>query len=495
MKGRRVSAPDRTPRRVALGVFCAWLVLLPLPFGAARTWALALVLPPLFLLAVAVSWSRRSWSDALHAFLLRPPGLFFLGFLLCVAIHYVPWAGTATSAVPYRTGVYLLIAFGCTTAAWLTTVLIRSDADLRWLMVSLVAGGLLQAILASVLLAWGQTFTVLDSEYGAWPGVATGTYANRNHLAGYLNMALAAGCGIMVGHLASPRGNRRWALVVRDWLELMLGGKARLRLVLVMLVIVLIATRSRMGNAAFFAALVVATCVYAAFRRQQRRGLLLFAASVVAVDLLLVGAWVGVDRVMERIGNTPLAGSVIQTPVDTGRAAPSSSPSRANTRLEQSLEDRIEPALDALAIVRDHPWLGTGGGTFYLVYMAYQPNWEGYYNHAHNDFLEIAADTGLVGLALLLAIAAHAFWTAVRLIRERSNPVLHAAGFATVMSVTAMALHALVDFNLHIPANAITFCVMLALPWAAQRLRARERSEVPSADALSFAPRAAADVR
>jgi hypothetical protein len=74
----------------------------------------------------------------------------------------------------------------------------------------------------------------------------------------------------------------------------------------------------------------------------------------------------------------------------------------------------------------------------------------------------------------------------VGLLRRRRNPVLRSAGFAAVMSITAMALHSLVDFNLHIPANALTFCVMIALPYAASRLHARtsrgaEAERAPSA--------------
>jgi hypothetical protein len=475
-------AEFRSGSRWPLLGFCLWLVLLPLPFGAARTWALALVLPPLFLLAVVVSW--RSRPDAgLPAFLLRPPGLLLAGFMLAVAVQLVPWTGTPLSVVPYRTQLYLLLAFACTVTVWLTTALVRSDRDLRLLLLTLLGGGLLQAAIATLIMATRTGFSFLDSEILA-DSVASGTFANRNHLAGYLNIALSAGIGLMVGHLAAPVEGRRWALRVRDWMELMLGGKARLRLVLVMLVIVLIATRSRMGNAAFFAALLVATCTYAVFERERRRGLLLFAASVVAIDLLLIGAWVGIDRVVDRIQNTPLAERVsgasapgpdgLAAPGADGATAAAAEPVKRDPRREQSVEDRIEPALDAVTIVRDHPWLGTGGGTFYLVYMAYQPNWEGFYNHAHNDYLEIAADTGLLGLGMLVGLAAYALWTAVTLLRRRRNPVLRSAGFAAVMSITAMALHALVDFNLHIPANALTFCVMVALPWAASRLHGRE---------------------
>ena len=481
------STSSRVRPRIALWAFCIWLVLLPLPFGAARTWALALVLPPLCLIAIGVAWTRRAPADGLPAFLLRGPGLLFAGFMLLVALQGLEWSGSPISVVPYRTGLYLLIAFACALTAWLVTALVRTDADLRMLLFALVAGGLLQATLATVIMASGTGFAVLDSEI-VRQGVATGTFVNRNHLAGYLNLALAAGCGLMAGHLAPRRERRRWGLRLRDALELMLGPKARLRLLLVMLVIVLIATRSRMGNAAFFAALVAATCVYAVFERERRRGLLIFAASVVAVDLLLIGAWVGVDRVVERLQNTPIVERAKDDPAPASNAealgGPSDSIARPDPRSEQSVEARIQPALDAITIVRDHPWLGTGGGTFYLVYMAYQPNWEGFYNHAHNDYLEIAADTGLVGLALLLAITLLSLRSAIRLMRNRSHPVLRSAGFATVMGITAMALHALVDFNLHIPAYALTFCVLLALPWAAERLGARGQAPVRSTATL-----------
>jgi hypothetical protein len=484
--------------RLTLWLFCGWLVLLPLPFGAARTWALALVLPPLFLLAAWVSATRRDPADGLLAFLLRPPGLLLAAFMAVVAAQLVPLGGAPDSVVPYRTQLYLLLAFACTVTMWLSHALVRSDEDLRTLMLALVAGALLQACIASLMIATGAGFSFLDSEVR--PGrVATGTFINRNHLAGYLNIGLAAGIGLMVGHLARPRESRSWAIRVRDALALMLGGKARLRLVLILLVIVLIATRSRMGNAAFFMALVAATCVYAVFEQERRRGLLIFAASVVVIDLVLIGTWVGVDRVMDRIQNTPLVtrmaaedSALMQQPGaepvgglsgaarDGAAAAPAEPPARRDPRTEQSVQDRIEPALDAVQIVREHPWIGTGGGSFYLAYMAYQPNYEGFYNHAHNDYLEIAADTGLLGLGALLALALLSLAQALSVLRHRRHPVLRSAAFATVMSVTAMALHALVDFNLHIPANLLSFCVILSLPYAARQLRSRSAAHEPA---------------
>ena len=469
-------------RRWALYGLLAWLVLLPLPFGANRTWALALVLPWGFLLAAAVAWSRPV-TLSLPAFLLRPPGLLLLAFVAVIAAQLIPWNGPPLSVVPHQTAVYLLTALACTVAFWLVTAVVRSDTDLRLLLGGLVVCGLVQAVIAVGLLASGASLSFLDSEIRR-QGVATGTFVNRNNFAAYLNIALAAGIGLMVGQLGAPRPGRHWTQRLRDAIELLLGGKARLRLVLVMLVIVLIATRSRMGNASFFFALMVAASVYAVFSRERRRGLLIFVGSVIVIDLVLIGAWVGVDRVVERIQQTPLRELTVSAPsAGTPEAgAPAAAPPQAaappavrDPRLQQSVEARIEPALDALKIVREHPWLGTGAGTFYLVYMAYQPNWDGYYNHAHNDYLEIATDTGLLGLGALMALALYSLGTALGILRTRQHPMLRAAAFAALMSIAAMAAHATVDFNLQMPAIAITFTVMVALPFAARQLQSRRR--------------------
>jgi hypothetical protein len=64
--------------------------------------------------------------------------------------------------------------------------------------------------------------------------------------------------------------------------------------------------------------------------------------------------------------------------------------------------------------------------------------------HAHNDFVEIATDYGLVGLAML--------------------------GLLVAMSVVALLVHRTVDFSLQIPANALTMTVILAMGWVTYRL-------------------------
>ena len=498
--------------RLGLGVLVLSLAWATLPLGSNRPWALAITLPVLLALALAVTWRRPASAGAAFAgWLVRPPGLLVAGFLLLLLAQWLPLAGgEPLSIVPARTLAFLQMAFGCAVTAWLVTRLVRSAGDVRLLLYGLVGIGLLQAVLAAVLLATGAVVPLFDSEV-ANTGVASGTFANRNHFAACLNMALSAGIGLLMGGLSSTGEPLGWRQRLRGWLELVFSGKARLRLLLVLLVVMLIATRSRMGNSAFFIGLLLSASVYALFARRRQRGLWLFVASLVVVDVALIGAWVGVDKVVERVQATHLlrdaqapaavSSRLPDLPVEerpasaqpAAAAAPDAAAPDAAAPVraaEQSIEDRTDPAFDALALVRERPWLGSGAGTFYVAYMAHARKDMGFYNHAHNDYLEAAADTGLVGLGLLLTLGVWSFAAALRILRTRQNPDVRAAAFASIMATACLALHSFVEFSLQIPANAWLFSALLALPFAAAAVPSgRRRSSVRgSAGAAAAAP-------
>jgi glucose dehydrogenase len=59
---------------------------------------------------------------------------------------------------------------------------------------------------------------------------------------------------------------------------------------------------------------------------------------------------------------------------------------------------------------------------------------------------------------------------ALEVLRQRRSRLLHGAAFAVLMTIVWALLHAAVDFNLQIPANALTVVVLLALAWVARTL-------------------------
>ena len=463
-----------TPR-LDLYLFCAWMMIVPLPFGSNRTWALALTLPPLFALAIRVAWRKReTWTSSFAGTLTQWPNVCLLGFILVLVAQLVPIGGSALSIVPHQTTIYLLVALACATCCWLTTHLITDESDLKLLLYAMLACGTLQAMIGVFMHGANASFSMLGSQLTT--EVVTGTYLNQNHLAGYLNMCLAAGIGLLMGQLALPKTDRTWRQAARDWVSLSLSSKARIRLILVLMVIALILTHSRMGNFAFMSGLLVAAAVYAIFAGERRRGLLILIGSLLVIDIVLIGAWVGVGKVIDRVTSTSLVrsatGSGDDRPTDARGA---SAPAETSTRTEESVEQRIDPAYDAIDIIKSRPILGTGGGTFYIAFTNYADRDLGYYNHAHNDYLEIATDTGLLGFGLLLAFALNALWTAVRVLWLRRNDTVRAAAYCSLMSIICMGLHSFVDFNLQIPANAMMFTIVLTLPMVAKTLRTKRR--------------------
>jgi O-antigen ligase len=123
-------------------------------------------------------------------------------------------------------------------------------------------------------------------------------------------------------------------------------------------------------------------------------------------------------------------------------------------------------------MIKERPLTGWGIGTFGIAYSQFKsPIFEGVtQNFAHNDYLQIAAELGLVGLVALLWLIGGAGWAAIRCWRQCRLPA--AGGVATtdesailagvMAGTTAVLLHSLVDFDLYVPAILSLFAICLA---------------------------------
>jgi O-antigen ligase/tetratricopeptide (TPR) repeat protein len=152
-----------------------------------------------------------------------------------------------------------------------------------------------------------------------------------------------------------------------------------------------------------------------------------------------------------------------------------------DTRLDETLRGevsgmtRVALWADTAKMTRDFPLWGVGLGAWSTVFPHYQrPSWAGvYFREAHNDYVELAAETGMIGVGLstwFFALVAgrlrHGFLAA----SAKARPLLVAFGGA----IGVMTVHEMVDFNLQIPANAVLFTVLVGL---GGRLAHREVSE------------------
>jgi len=126
-------------------------------------------------------------------------------------------------------------------------------------------------------------------------------------------------------------------------------------------------------------------------------------------------------------------------------------------------------ALDSLRMCHDHPVLGVGLGNFETAFPQYQsfPS-DLWFDHAHNDYLEAVAETGLVGALLIISALALFIRLAFKdwALRLRSQDNWIRLGAA--IGCCGILVHSFLDFNLHIPANAAWFAVLAGIATSAQ---------------------------
>jgi putative inorganic carbon (HCO3(-)) transporter len=172
--------------------------------------------------------------------------------------------------------------------------------------------------------------------------------------------------------------------------------------------------------------------------------------SLIAIDLFIVGSWFGVEKLARRFEQT--------------------------TTVE--MQEREDPARHAVRLIKDYPAFGAGPGSFYIAFPRYrQENDRSFFDHAHNDYVEFASESGLLGLGLLGAFVAMSLAAALRAQWKRRDPLMRGMSFACIMGVTAILIHSWADFNLQIPANAVLFMVLLALGWISLYLDRRELAD------------------
>ncbi|MGV8844320.1 MAG: O-antigen ligase family protein [Pseudomonas sp.] len=417
------------------------LIWLPLPLGSNRDWSMGLFV--LLIGALGSIWAigqlRGSVTPARQIKSVRV-ALPLLGLLLLtqawVAVQWL--AGlTVDNGATFQ---YLMLGLAYSLLFLLVVSLCHTRKRLNLLLGTLVVSGALQAF-------WGAFMTLSGNEWllvgpkTSYLGDATGTFVNRNHLAGYLEMTLACGIGLLL----ALRDNRPFSWV--NLLELLMGPKARLRLALVVMVIALVMTHSRMGNTAFFASLLLVGGLFILVEKEHRLRNCLILASLILIDVLVISQYFGLEKLKDRLLNTRLHDVLVNGEV-----------------VQQANEVRDNVFGYAIPLLQERPLLGQGAGSFEAVF----PQYPGedirlHFDHAHNDYLQFGIEFGLLGSLPLVAFILLALWYALKALWRRDSVYRSGVGFAAAMGIIALLIHSSTDFNLQIPANAATLVVLCAI--------------------------------
>ena len=439
-----------------------------LAFGGTAPSFFAVTQVIIFGLGVVFLLSRRFSRDtSFHVPVATPLLLVALVLLqLCpLPVSLAPMFGRARDELPsgsyftismerYQTVSHLLLLVTYLTAFFLTLFLCRDRNAKKRLVFALVSLGAFEALygLIQYLTGWQQIFAYVKKYYLE---EATGTYINRNHFAGFLEMilpfviVLALRWTYLLSKNTSGRAGTFRKLVSRTELVSVVFW---LFLAIVILA-ALILSRSRMGIISALVSLVAILALAGTSTVGPRARAAVAAVFFLGVLGLVV--WIGSDPVMSRFETL-------------------------GQEYNLSGQSRVSIWHDTLGLIRQHPFLGTGLGSFFVAYTSVQTAFLNLLvEHAHCDYLEVATELGLPGAILVFGSI---FWVLAQSARrygkleERFDK---AVSLACIGSIGAILVHSLADFNLYIPANALVFTMILAMAWSSAHPESPPRREIP----------------
>jgi O-antigen ligase len=351
---------------------------------------------------------------------------------------FVPPKFMSLSIAPSATLREGLFLAACFLLGFLVLKTVTRGRQIRTIILVLIGSGVFQALYGLFELTRANPRLLFYKKIFS-PDSVTGTFVNRNHLSGYLEMIVPLAVGLAIARMNlltfGVRGFREKIMLwtskgVLENILIMAG------IVIMSLGIVLSNSRSGLAVLVFTMVLFFGFSVLTYSRTGTRQVWVRKFIRTAFLIVAILAAYIGVGSTIKRFA------------------------------LEDILhEDRPLYWANTADIVGDFPLFGTGLGTFASAYSAYETRGgsEMRLVHAHNDYLEYVAEIGVLGALILLGgiltIAVQAFLAS----RNRRNMEARGLALGGIISLAGIGLHTFTDFNLHIPANMVLFTVVLCL--------------------------------
>ena len=440
----------RSGARAVTGLFLFVLVFGPLAFGSVEQWSLSVVevisVSAFAIYSCLLYMDRKAWREV--------PGLLPLLLLLGVMVfQLVPLPQAFLSALsPQAFNVYRDTLGNVSDGFWAPVSLDRGATFMELIRyASYVSFYVLGIQLMSrretlsftgrfvVLVAASIAFISILNKFSAgelilWVREAPlgstffGPFVNKNHYAAYMGMVFPLGAGLFLAYRPDVSG-----LGLADAMKVTAGHK-RIHMYFIfgfaslLIASSLFVSLSRAG--------VISLCISMVFmavllgRRNIGRN---FAMGFLFLLVAVLVGWFGWDPIIERFGAVVDEGGTLQF-------------------------DRMPIWADSINAIRDFPALGAGFGAFGSVYPAYR-SLPGslVVDHVHNDYLELMVEGGMVSFALVAWFVILVLTRVIRTLWIRRDHYSITMGIAGTAAIIYMLVHAFVDFNMHIGANALYF--------------------------------------
>jgi O-antigen ligase len=403
------------------------LVLTPIPYGAVEAWSTALW--ELWLFATIILWGVLVVKEGRLNFAWNPLLWPMLALLIVAFIQLLPLGEGERETISfnsYATFQAAIKLFASVFFFLLFATFVNTD-ERRNFTVKIIIGVCVLIALVGI----GQSYIGKM----IWQRGAFGPFVNRNHFAGFLEMGVGLVGGLIIG-----RSVRREMMAIYASCALaMCAG------------IVLSASRggvlALVAGVAFLAIVAIPSFISSRSEIRQKR----FGVAVRSVGAMVLSITAIIGSLF-LVGSEGLVNNIAQ--------------SRGESENELLVSERYSrrDIWSATAhLIKDHPWLGVGLGAYPFAYTRYdQSSGSQRVEQAHNDYLQIVADAGLIGgliaLVFLILLFVRGFSAAQIRDRRRRSIILGA-----LAGCFAIAIHSFVEFNLQITSNAQLFLALAVL--------------------------------
>ena len=438
--------------RFAFLVICVAIVTSTMAYGTVHYWAQGLF--NLGGLTILILWVLDAWGLGTLRVSRNVLQLPLLGALVLGIVQLLPLRDMTNDAAlalglsnsltfdPYATRLVLVQCATLLIYFSATLVFIDTPHRLHLMVRTIMIFGFLLAIFGLT-----QSFTSPTKVY--WmrelsQSTAFGPFINRHHFAGYMELTIALPLGLLFAGAVDRE---------KKLLFIFMAG---------LMGVALVMTASRGGIISLIAEIMFFVIVTAIFRKhneyRHRRTSRLKAVGVRLglAAALLVGLFIGVLTMGGEMSlNRLIVDSVNTNDPTTGRA------------------HFWSVTLD---IIKAHPLIGTGLGAFGVVYTKFDTR-NGLFRleQAHNDYLQVLSDGGIIGAALALAFVSLLFYRAFVRARSRDD-FRRGVALSALGGCFAVLVHSFFDFTLHTPSNALLFLVLAALATINGRVEDAPRS-------------------
>ncbi len=346
----------------------------------------------------------------------------------------------AISADPFETRRWIVKMLALILAGAMLTRYASDERRLRALVWLILAVGLMSALFGifrqTTQREKGFLFLsrlVQNSGYGQ--------FINRNHFAFLAEMALGLALGFVVGSGVSKERKLIYlAVSLPLWVGLVLSNSrgglfSMVGQLLFLLLMWTIVDRGRKSS----------------YRPQSLleslKGSWLLRIPLLCgllISILIGAVWIGGEQMVSRLETVP---SEVSAQGDASHEATS----------------RIEIWRATVRLIKDHPLTGVGFGGYWAAIPQYhQGSGESIPDEAHNDYLELMASGGIVGVLLTFWFLL-AFMRRARQVWTSSKGYRKAASLGALTALSGVAIHSLVDFGLHITINALVFTALIVI--------------------------------